>query len=68
MSMSKTTLEVKPYTMKEMAAIYCISARSFATWIKKIEPHVGRKQGRYFNVHQVRMIIEKLGLPGTIGE
>ena len=68
MKNSKTQLDVKPYTKKELAEIYGISPRSFCTWFKKIEPEVGKKKGKYFNVNQVRKIIEKLGLPGTIGE
>lgn len=68
MSISNTKLEIKPYTKKELAAVYGISPRSFYTWIKKIQSDVGPKRGKYFNVNQVRIIIEKLGLPGTIGE
>jgi hypothetical protein len=68
MSMFNTKLEIRPYTMKELAVIYQITPRSFATWIKKFEGQVGKKQGRYFSVHQVKVIIEKLGIPGTIGE
>jgi len=61
-------LEIKPYTKKELAAIYGISLRCFYTWLKKIESEVGPKRGKYYNINQVLMIIEKLGLPGTIGE
>lgn len=68
MSISNTKLEIKPYTKKELAAVYGISPRSFYTWFKKIQSEVGVKRGKYFNVNQVRIIIEKLGLPGTIGE
>ena len=68
MSISNNQLVIKPYTKKELAEIYGISPRSFCTWFKKIEPEVGKKVGKYFSVNQVRLIIEKLGLPGTIGE
>jgi hypothetical protein len=60
-------LEVKPYTKKELAAIYCIRVRSLSNWVNKF-PEVGPKNGKYYTVIQVRTIIEKLGLPGTIGE
>lgn len=68
MSITDTILEIKPYTKKELAVIYGISPRSFCTWFKKIEHEIGKKQGKYFTVNQVRLIVETLGLPGTIGE
>ena len=66
MSITNNKLEIKPYTKKELAAIYCISPRSFSTWLKPFAAEVGPKRGKYFNVNQVRLILEKLGLPGTI--
>lgn len=68
MSISDNQLDIKPYTKKELAEIYGISPRSFCTWFKKIEPQIGKKVGKYFSVNQVRLIIDKLGLPGTIRE
>lgn len=67
MDITNNRLEVKPYTKKELAAIYCISVRSLSNWVNKF-PEVGPKSGKYYTVNQVRIIIEKLGLPGTIGE
>lgn len=67
MDITNNRLEVKPYTKKELAAIYCISVRSLSNWVNKF-PEVGAKSGKYYTVIQVRTIIEKLGLPGTIGE
>ena len=60
------TLEMKPYTKKELAAIYQISERSFRTWCKPFDTEIGKKHGKYFNIHQVRLIIAKLGLPGNL--
>lgn len=68
MSITNNKLEIKPYTKKELAAIYCISVRSLSNWINKFESEVGPKRGKYYNINQVRTIIDKLGLPGTIGE
>jgi hypothetical protein len=64
MDITNNRLEVKPYTKKELAAIYCISVRSLSNWVNKF-PEVGPKNGKYYTVIQVRTIIEKLG---TIGE
>lgn len=68
MRSSTNKLEIKPYTKKELAAIYGISPRCFYTWLKKIESEVGVKRGKYYNLNQVRIIIDKMGLPGTVGE
>lgn len=68
MDILNSKLEIKPYTKKELAAIYGISPRSFNTWIKPFLSEIGTKQGKYMTVNQVRIIIEKLGLPGMVGE
>ncbi len=68
MSITNNRLEIKPYTKKELAAIYCISTRAFSTWVEPFESVIGPKRGRYYNINQVRVIFDKLGLPGTVGE
>ena len=62
------TIEIKPYTKKELAAIYGISPRCFYTWLDDIEPKVGAKRGKYYTLNQVRQIIHEIGMPGTVGE
>ena len=68
MESTNSKLEIKPYTKKELAAVYGISPRCFYTWLKKIEPEVGAKRGKYYTLNQVRLIIKLIGLPGTVGE
>lgn len=68
MEILNSKLEVKPYTKKELAGIYGMSPRSFNTWLKPFLSEIGPKQGKYLTVNQVRIIIEKLGLPGIVGE
>jgi hypothetical protein len=68
MSITNAKLEIKPYTKKELAAIYGMSPRSFSTWMKPFDVIVGAKVGKYYNIHQVKMIIDKLGLPCTMNE
>ena len=68
MDISNNKLELKPYSKTELARIYGISVRCLNNWLDKFKTEIGEKRGRYFNVNQVRVIIEKLGLPGTIGE
>lgn len=68
MDISNNKLELKPYSKKELAEIYSISIRCLNNWVNKFKPEVGDICGRFYNVNQVRVIFEKLGLPGTIGE
>ena len=66
MSTTHGKLEIKPYTKKELAAIYKITPRSFSTWIKPFTQLIGLKIGKYYNIHQVKIIIDKLGFPCTM--
>jgi hypothetical protein len=34
------------------------------TWLQPFEKTIGKRQGRYYNLKQVRYIFDKLGLPG----
>jgi hypothetical protein len=54
---------VRAYTLKEMAALYHISVKSFKTWLRPHMPLIGEKRGRYYNTLQVRIIFDKLGMP-----
>ena len=33
-------------------------------WLKPFEEQIGERQGRYYNINQVKIIIGKLGMPG----
>ena len=59
-----TEITVKAYTTKELAAMYGISSKTFRTWLYPYTELIGEKHGRYFTVLQVRLMFEKLGLPG----
>ena len=68
MDISNNKLELKPYSKKELAEIYGISVKCLNNWVNKFKSEVGDICGRYYNVNQVKVIIAKLGLPGTIGD
>lgn len=65
MSIDNLKLEIKAYTTKELAAIYDISDKTFYKWILPFKEEIGIKRGRFYNINQVRIIIDKLGIPGT---
>lgn len=64
MSTTNNNIEIKAYSVTELSAIYRVSRYTFLKWI---EPHlkfVGERSGRYYTHLQVKIIFEKLGLPG----
>jgi hypothetical protein len=60
--------ELKAYSTKELAVIYGISDKTFKKWLLPFVNSIGNKHGRYYTVAQVKIIFEKLGVPGTIVE
>ena len=68
MSITDNTIEVKPYSLTELANIYSITNRTMKSWIVKHNEAIGEKVGRLYNAKQVKIIFEKLGLPGKVEE
>jgi hypothetical protein len=52
--------------MAELARLYCVCDRTFKKWIAPFAEEIGLKPGRYYTISQVKIIFEKLGLPGEI--
>jgi uncharacterized protein YjcR len=55
--------KVQPYTMTELASLYGISPKTLKTWLEPHEHLIGERRGRYYNIKQVRIIFDCLGLP-----
>ncbi len=64
MNTTKKFVEIKPYNLKELASIYGVSVRTVKIWITMHQLVIGRKKGRLYTALQVKIIFEKLGLPG----
>lgn len=60
--------EVKPYTPKEIATLYGVSWKVMNTWLKPHQKDIGKRHGLYYTALQVKIIFEKLGLPGKAEE
>jgi hypothetical protein len=56
-------LIIKPYRMKDLAAIYGVDVRTVRRWMNKLAPTIVRKQAKYFAVQEVTTILEALGVP-----
>jgi hypothetical protein len=61
-------IEIRPCSLKELSNIYGVTVRTIKKWIAPHEKEIGNKIGRYYNVLQVKIIFEKLGLPGLAGD
>jgi transposase-like protein len=68
MSTTKNYVEIKPYNLTELAAVYGVTVRTMKNWIILHRQSVGEKTGRLYTALQVKTIFEKLGLPGKAEE
>lgn len=62
------TIKIRPYKLKELFHIYGVSRRTFLKWIKPFEKEIGKRDGHYYKVPQVKIIFEKLSLPADAVE
>lgn len=56
-------VELRGYPLTELSRLYKVSNRTFKKWVKPFEAEIGTKEGRFFNVRQVKIILARLGLP-----
>lgn len=56
--------EIRHYSTKELARFYGVCDKTLLKWMKPFASDIGQKQGRYFTVAQVKVILDKLGMPG----
>lgn len=68
MSTTNNVIEIKAYSLAELANLYGISNRIMKTWLAPFTDDIGKKHGRYYITLQVKIIFEKLGLPGKAEE
>lgn len=63
MEIKKQNFEIRPYTRKELRAMYGVSVYVFRNLLKPFKQEMGTITGKYLNVNQVELIIKKLGMP-----
>ncbi len=66
--MSEDLHEIRPYSPTEIARIYGVSWKVMNTWLRPHREVIGKREGLYYTVNQVKIIFDKLGLPGTASE
>lgn len=59
-------LIIKPYRMKDLAAIFDVNQQTLKRWMSKHSEKLAEKDGKYYSVHQVNYMIEIFGLPHKV--
>jgi hypothetical protein len=59
-------IKLKPYSPADLAEIYDVDPRTFKRWIAPFEEAIGERQGRYYTIKQVKVIFDKISLPGYV--
>ncbi|OSZ78141.1 hypothetical protein CAP35_07715 [Chitinophagaceae bacterium IBVUCB1] len=55
-----------PLSVKQLSEMYGIGIKTFRKWLKPFEKEIGEKNGHYYTISQVRIIVQKLGIPGSV--
>lgn len=54
---------LRPYTIKELTQLYCVTRHTMSNWLKRFEPEIGVRIGNVYTVAQITIIFDKLGWP-----
>jgi hypothetical protein len=65
-SVSAQTFKLQAYTIIGMARLYGVNKRTFKSWLQPFLSEIGERQGYYYTIRQVQIIIDKIGLPSEI--
>jgi uncharacterized protein YjcR len=57
------SLYIRPYRVKDLAAIYGVCTRTVRKWMEREGVSEGKKTCKYFSIPQVQLILGKLGFP-----
>lgn len=57
---------LKPYTLKELADLYGVSRKTMMKWRDGLAEELGEKRGKYYNIKQVKIFFEELGIPKSL--
>lgn len=57
------TIPLRPYSLKELAALYDVKPRTVKIWLQPFSSDIGDKKGRFYTIKQVEIIFDKIGEP-----
>lgn len=61
-----TIIEIKRYKLRELASIYKVNRKTFRGWLNKFKNELGPREGHYYSIAQVKLILKKLELPSFV--
>lgn len=59
----KSKFSIRPLSVSEMAILYRVHRQTFYRWLKPFQKKIGKRNGRYYSIKQVRQIFSYLGVP-----
>ncbi len=62
----KGDLHIRPYRIKDLAAIYGVCARTLRHWMEQNGIREDKKTCKYFSIAEVLAIVNALGFPQTL--
>jgi hypothetical protein len=57
---------LRPYCLKELAALYEVKPRTIKMWLEPFSSAIGKKIGRFYTIRQVHIIFSKIGDPDSV--
>ncbi len=57
---------LRAYTPKEMRNLYGVSSHIFKKWIEDFQDEIGELKANSYTITQVKIIIDKLGVPSVV--
>ena len=62
----KTPVDIKPYTISELARLYSIHRKTMGKWLNFLQGGLGSKLGNKFSILQVETIFQIFGTPSKL--
>jgi hypothetical protein len=59
----EVTFTITPLSSNHLAKLYGISRKTLYRWMAPFCEDIGQKNGRFFTTAQVKIIVQKLGMP-----
>lgn len=63
---TKQTIELRPYSKKELRELYGISVTTFRKWIENHADFFGNKYRKLFTVKEIEFIFQTFGIPKNV--
>lgn len=62
----RRTLHIKEYTLQDLADVYEMSKYRMRCRIAKYKKQIGKREGYFYEIEQVRIIFQLIPLPSDI--